>query len=302
MNEIHEFSQFELESLYEAWERYKELLRKCPCHGMPKWSIVEKFYRGMNLSTHQFVDASAGGSLMNKFMDAAYDLIEDMSVANSHWGSDRKTPKKAPDNQQPLQPEANFKPPGFNQQQKAKRKPIVEELFSKYMSKLNVRMETQDLALKKLDTKVDQLAQHSQAAIQNLEVQIGQLARGSQACQQGTLPSDMVINPKEQYKAISLRSRRTVEQSVGVGKNKEDMVEEEVIEEEVVEEDKVEELTLPSSSKCILPLRFLKGRELSCLAHSSTSKFSSSSTILCIIHASNSSLGFSFLKYSCIMG
>ncbi|KAK1587423.1 hypothetical protein Q3G72_012697 [Acer saccharum] len=57
---------------------------------------VEKFYRGMNLSTRQFVDISTGGSLMNKSMDATYDLIEDMSVANNHWGSDRKTPRKAP--------------------------------------------------------------------------------------------------------------------------------------------------------------------------------------------------------------
>ncbi|KAK4837113.1 hypothetical protein QYF36_002908 [Acer negundo] len=84
MNEIHEFFQFETESLYEAWERYKVMLRKCLCHGMSKRSIVEKFYQGMNLSTRQFVDASVGGSLMNKSMDATYDLIEDMSVANCH--------------------------------------------------------------------------------------------------------------------------------------------------------------------------------------------------------------------------
>ena len=80
------------------------------------------------------------------------------------------------------------------------------------MGKLDTRMETQDLALRKLDTKIDQLAQHSQAAIQNLETQVGQLARGAQARQQGTLPSDTVTNPKEQCKAISLRSGRTDKQ------------------------------------------------------------------------------------------
>ncbi|NAW23538.1 hypothetical protein FGF82_23740, partial [Salmonella sp. gx-f9] len=34
-NEITTFQQMDDESLYEAWERYKELLRKCPHHGIP---------------------------------------------------------------------------------------------------------------------------------------------------------------------------------------------------------------------------------------------------------------------------
>lgn len=34
-NDITTFVQFDMESLYEAWERYKELLRKCPHHGLP---------------------------------------------------------------------------------------------------------------------------------------------------------------------------------------------------------------------------------------------------------------------------
>ena len=32
-NEISSFMQSELESLFEAWERFKDLLRKCPQHG-----------------------------------------------------------------------------------------------------------------------------------------------------------------------------------------------------------------------------------------------------------------------------
>ncbi|VVA24102.1 PREDICTED: LOW QUALITY PROTEIN [Prunus dulcis] len=31
-NEIMTFTQFDKEQMYEAWERYKELLRKCPYH------------------------------------------------------------------------------------------------------------------------------------------------------------------------------------------------------------------------------------------------------------------------------
>ena len=46
-NDITTFAQFEMESLYEAWERYKDLLRKCPHHGLPVWLQVQTFYNGL---------------------------------------------------------------------------------------------------------------------------------------------------------------------------------------------------------------------------------------------------------------
>ena len=39
-NDITNFIQHTDESLYEAWERYKDLQRKCPHHGLPDWLIV----------------------------------------------------------------------------------------------------------------------------------------------------------------------------------------------------------------------------------------------------------------------
>ncbi|KAK3205400.1 hypothetical protein Dsin_019446 [Dipteronia sinensis] len=39
-NEITSLSQFDNGSLYEACERFKELIRKCPHNGLPKWQIV----------------------------------------------------------------------------------------------------------------------------------------------------------------------------------------------------------------------------------------------------------------------
>src|SRR5262249_35649361 len=40
-NDISTYTQLETESLYEAWERYKELLRRCPYHGLPTWLQVQ---------------------------------------------------------------------------------------------------------------------------------------------------------------------------------------------------------------------------------------------------------------------
>ena len=42
--EITSFTQHSGESLYEAWERYKDLQRQCPHHGVPQWLLIQTFY------------------------------------------------------------------------------------------------------------------------------------------------------------------------------------------------------------------------------------------------------------------
>ena len=58
-NDITSFRQNEDESLFEAWERYKELLRKCPHHGIPICIQMETFYNGLNARTRDMLDASS---------------------------------------------------------------------------------------------------------------------------------------------------------------------------------------------------------------------------------------------------
>ncbi|KAK5844687.1 hypothetical protein PVK06_000828 [Gossypium arboreum] len=50
-NDISSFVQMDLETLYDAWERYEDLLRRCPHHGLPLWLQVQTFYNGLNPST-----------------------------------------------------------------------------------------------------------------------------------------------------------------------------------------------------------------------------------------------------------
>ncbi|KAL8135317.1 hypothetical protein AgCh_010110 [Apium graveolens] len=42
-NALTQFAQHSGESLCEAWERYKEILRKCHHHGMPDWIVINCF-------------------------------------------------------------------------------------------------------------------------------------------------------------------------------------------------------------------------------------------------------------------
>ena len=64
--DITSFRQQKVESLYELWERFRDLLRKCPHHGLPDWLIVQIFYNGLCFSTKTIIDAAAGRALMGK--------------------------------------------------------------------------------------------------------------------------------------------------------------------------------------------------------------------------------------------
>ncbi|XP_020266504.1 uncharacterized protein LOC109841993 [Asparagus officinalis] len=94
-NQITTFTQKEGESLYDAWERYKDLLRMCPHHGLEDWLIIHTFYNGLLYNTRMTVDAAAGGALMNKSVRDAKQLIEDMTQNHFQWSGERSLPKKS---------------------------------------------------------------------------------------------------------------------------------------------------------------------------------------------------------------
>ena len=75
----------DLETFYDAWERYKDLSRRCPYHGLPLWLQVQTFHNGLNPSTQQMVDATAGGTINKKTPEDAYEFIEEMSLNNYQW-------------------------------------------------------------------------------------------------------------------------------------------------------------------------------------------------------------------------
>ncbi|KAG8493789.1 hypothetical protein CXB51_011098 [Gossypium anomalum] len=87
-------NKMDLETLYDAWERYKDLLRKCPHHGLPLWLQVQTFYNSVNPSTRQTINAAAGGTINNKTPEEASEFIEEMSLNNYQWQVMRTKPTK----------------------------------------------------------------------------------------------------------------------------------------------------------------------------------------------------------------
>ena len=95
VQEINTFRQLEGENLVEAWDRFHELLRKCPHHRLNRWMQVHTFYNGLRNETRIVIDASAGGSLMKKTTDQAYEILEDAATNTNQWPREKTTPVKA---------------------------------------------------------------------------------------------------------------------------------------------------------------------------------------------------------------
>ncbi|XP_052204046.1 uncharacterized protein LOC127809323 [Diospyros lotus] len=83
------FVQYEMETLYEAWERFKKLLRKCPHHQLPMWLQVQTFYNGLSSTNRSMIDAAARGTIMRKTPDEAYELLDEMTSNSYQWQADR---------------------------------------------------------------------------------------------------------------------------------------------------------------------------------------------------------------------
>ena len=95
VQKINTFRQLEGENLVEAWERFHELLRRCPHHRLARWMQVHTFYNDLRDATRTVIDASAGGALMKKTTDQAYEILEDAATNTNQWPRDRITSVKA---------------------------------------------------------------------------------------------------------------------------------------------------------------------------------------------------------------
>nr|GEW41709.1 reverse transcriptase domain-containing protein [Tanacetum cinerariifolium] len=63
-NEISSFQQSFDESFYEAWDRFKDLLRACPHHGFTELHQLDTFYNGLNPSNQDSLNSVPGGNLL----------------------------------------------------------------------------------------------------------------------------------------------------------------------------------------------------------------------------------------------
>ncbi|GJS30800.1 reverse transcriptase domain-containing protein [Tanacetum coccineum] len=74
--EITNFQQVFGETFTEAWERFKDLLRKCPHHEFSLLHQIDFFYNGLCQSDQDSLNTAVGGNLMTRTTQDALTIIE----------------------------------------------------------------------------------------------------------------------------------------------------------------------------------------------------------------------------------
>ncbi|GJZ91637.1 zinc finger, CCHC-type containing protein [Tanacetum coccineum] len=78
-NDILMFQQHQGESLYDAWNYFKDLLRKVPHNGLDLWLQVQIFYDYVNHTTQMAIDDAAGGRLRKLRPKESWKTIKDLA-------------------------------------------------------------------------------------------------------------------------------------------------------------------------------------------------------------------------------
>ncbi|GJV82006.1 reverse transcriptase domain-containing protein [Tanacetum coccineum] len=84
-NDITNFRQEPDESLFEAWERYKLSIDRCPIHNMLPMTQIDTFYNRLTLRHRDTINVAAGGTFMKRRPEECYDLIENMTTHQNYW-------------------------------------------------------------------------------------------------------------------------------------------------------------------------------------------------------------------------
>ena len=87
--EIIVSKQGEDESLYNAWERYKRLLKRFPIHRIDLNTQMDIFYHSMNYTSKGIIDATCCGAFKRKNVEEANQLIE--HLAKCKYGAPSET-------------------------------------------------------------------------------------------------------------------------------------------------------------------------------------------------------------------
>ncbi|GKA41557.1 hypothetical protein Tco_0734217 [Tanacetum coccineum] len=83
MEEINNFQQEPDENLFQAWERFKEILMKCPQHYLIEIQEVVLFYNGLDVPTRQILDSI--GAIPSKTVADAKVAIQEMAEYSQKW-------------------------------------------------------------------------------------------------------------------------------------------------------------------------------------------------------------------------
>ncbi|KAH1257209.1 hypothetical protein GmHk_03G007230 [Glycine max] len=215
---ISSFHQFPDESLSEALERFRGLLRKTPTHGFSEPTQLNMFIDGLRPQTKQLLDASAGGKIKLKIPEEATELIENMS-ANDHailcdrvHQPTKKSLLQVVPSMVRLMKQANV----FSLKKTLKNFTIWEinrdkDILKEDSQASNRRTIKPEETLTQFMQVTMSNYKNTESTLKNLEVKVGKLAKQIADKSSNSFVANTEKNPKEECKAVMTRSKRFVE-------------------------------------------------------------------------------------------
>ncbi|XLU27317.1 hypothetical protein S245_063383, partial [Arachis hypogaea] len=92
--EISYIIQGESETLYEYWERFRNILDSCPHHMIDQLALISYFSQGMKPGDKTLLDAASNGSLTKyKTATEAWQLITNLDESTRNAGQRNNHPK-----------------------------------------------------------------------------------------------------------------------------------------------------------------------------------------------------------------
>ncbi|GKC58342.1 zf-CCHC domain-containing protein [Tanacetum coccineum] len=174
MEEINKFQQEPDETLYQAWERFKELLLRCPQHYIMNMQEVILFYKGLDVPTRQILDSK--GVIPSMKAANAKKAIYDMAEHSQKWHNETSTRTR--------RGRYRADAPGFYQRDNEnpsyqERRQIIEESLSKFMAKYAKRHDENSNLIKKSRASTDVAIRNQGASIKALEIQIRKISKNN---------------------------------------------------------------------------------------------------------------------------
>ncbi|GJW64755.1 hypothetical protein Tco_0116639, partial [Tanacetum coccineum] len=194
IEEINNFQQEPDENLYQAWERFKELLMKCPQHYLTETQEVILFYNGLGIPTQHILDSRGPHYTKDcppkeegKTLEEAYYT----QFGRPFQGGGYRAAA-----------------PGFYQRNNVnpsyqERRQSMKDTLSKFMIESAKRHEENFILIKEIRALTDAAIRNQGASIKTLEIQIGQMSKVLQERGFRSLPSSTEANPRDQFKSIS---------------------------------------------------------------------------------------------------
>ncbi|XP_031279741.1 uncharacterized protein LOC116138136 [Pistacia vera] len=260
--EICGIRQYNGETLYDYWERFKKLFASCPHHQISDQLLIQYLYEGLLPMERNMIDVASGGALVDNTPEAAKQLISNMAANSQQFGTRHDAqPKRVNEVKayricSTMGHQTNICPTlqeeGAKQVNTVGNFPRPLRQYDPYSNMYNPGWRDQS-NFNYGGNRQNQMGQMA-TTISRLEAQVG-----------GNLPSQTVVNPKENVNAVTLRSGKKVEEPKlnipSVAKEAE--IEDEIEKEEATTESNV--IPNPSiqlqSNTSPFPSRFAKLKE-----------------------------------------